>query len=311
MNSLLPTTPFKSEEFLAAFEESLMGMGLRIRAGPISKIKLYFDKSWEKAYQKVHQFVDQHVERALRETSAEIRTGKAYMNEEETKPPQKYILVREMAKEIRDKVSLRYELMSVFFPGRDTIPVLLANTIFFLARQPSTYKILRRTAISLTSQHITYDLLKSLTYFKHVLFESLRLLPPVALVHRTALRDTILPNGGGPDGQSPIYVAKGEMVVAHLHALHRDKDIWGDDANEFNPGRWEGRRTLWDFVPFYGGARICPAQQQVMTQATYVLLRLAQEFEGLENRDEELMYIGLTRMVTESRNGVKVAFIRH
>lgn len=291
-----------------------MGMGLRIRAGPISKIKLYFDTTWEKAYRKVHQFVDHHVEQALFETSGDIKTNIPSLTNEdqdEFRTPQKYVLVREMAKEIRDKVTLRYELMSVFFPGRDTIPVLLANTLFLLARHPSIYTTLRRTALSSQEQPITYELLKSLTFFKHVLFESLRLLPPASLVHRTALRNTILPNGGGIDGQSPIFVRKGEMVAAHLHALHRDRDLWGEDADEFNPDRWEGRRTYWDFVPFYGGARICPAQQMVLVQATYVLLRLVRMFGEIENRDEEVKFIGLTRMVTESRNGVKVAFVKN
>jgi hypothetical protein len=31
---------------------------------------------------------------------------------------------------------------------------------------------------------------------------------------------------------------------------------------------------------------MCPAQQMVLTQVAYLSVRLAQEFKGLENRDE-------------------------
>ena len=50
-----------------------------------------------------------------------------------------------------------------------------------------------------------------------------------------------------------------------------------------------------------------PAQQQVLNQATYVLVRLVQKFERIENRDPVDEYVELTKMTTESRNGVKIA----
>jgi cytochrome P450 len=67
-------------------------------------------------------------------------------------------------------------------------------------------------------------------------------------------------------------------------------DIWGDDVGEFKPERWGEGRPLWEarwqHQAFYGGPRMCPAQQMVLTQVAYLSVRLAQEFKGLENRDE-------------------------
>lgn len=303
MDSLLPTTPFDSQEFLTAFDESLMGMVLRIQAGKF-RFKYYFDKTWQKSYGKVHKFVDQHVERALQETSPD---EDKHASDGDTS---KYILLREMARGIRSKTALRYQIISVFIPARDATALVVSNTCFLLARHPDVWAKMRAIAVDLGDQEITYEILKSLVYYKHVLFESLRVQPSVSRVHRTALRDTILPKGGGADGQSPIFVAAGDYVVTHLGALHRDKDIWGADADEFNPSRWEGRITYWEFVPFYGGPRICPAQQQALVQATYVLLRLAQDFSQMINRDPEIAYIEQSNMVTESRNGVKVVLVK-
>ena len=56
---------------------------------------------------------------------------------------------------------------------------------------------------------------------------------------RVASQDTILPLGGGADGRSPIFISAGTVVALHVHALHRRVDLWGEDANEFRPERWE------------------------------------------------------------------------
>ena len=55
---------------------------------------------------------------------------------------------------------------------------------------------------------------------------------------RKAQRDTVLPRGGGPDGASPLLVPAGATVTVSIHALHRDRQLWGDDSLEFKPERW-------------------------------------------------------------------------
>lgn len=67
----------------------------------------------------------------------------------------------------------------------------------------------------------------------------LRLHPINPLNSRTAIRDTTLPRGGGPDGGSPIFVKKGQQFMFSSAALQRRKDLYGDDAMELKPERWE------------------------------------------------------------------------
>ena len=43
---------------------------------------------------------------------------------------------------------------------------------------------------------------------------------------------------------------------------------------------------MWNYLPFGGGARICPAQQLVLTESAYTVVRVLQEFERIESRDE-------------------------
>jgi cytochrome P450 len=73
-------------------------------------------------------------------------------------------------------------------------------------------------------------------------FKALRLHPIVPGNGRTALVDTTLPVGGGPDGKSPIFIAAGQQVNYQVGVMHRRKDLFGEDAEEFKPERWEKLR---------------------------------------------------------------------
>ncbi|ROW10338.1 hypothetical protein VMCG_01783 [Cytospora schulzeri] len=59
--------------------------------------------------------------------------------------------------------------------------------------------------------------------------ESLRMNPPVNLLNRTALNDTIL--------VGKYLIKKGQSVSAILRHVHRDPNIRGDDADVFRPER--------------------------------------------------------------------------
>lgn len=74
---------------------------------------------------------------------------------------------------------------------------------------------------------------------------ALRLYPIVAGLSRVVTKDVVLPKGGGDDGESPTLAAKGTLVAVHIHALHKRKDLWGADADEFRPERWQHEKSSW------------------------------------------------------------------
>lgn len=89
--------------------------------------------------------------------------------------------------------------------------------------------------------------------------------------------------------------------------MHRRKDFYGLDADEFRPERWEDGKlhSPWQYLPFNGGPRVCIGQQYALTEVAYVTARMAQAFSTLASRDsgpwEEQLGLSLS-----SRNGTKV-----
>lgn len=88
----------------------------------------------------------------------------------------------------------------------------------------------------------------------------MRLYPQLPVNIRVAVKTTVIPSGGGPDGNSPVLIPKGTGVAYSVYHMHRRKDLYGPDATEFRPERWEGTeldKIGWGFMPFHGGPRMC------------------------------------------------------
>jgi cytochrome P450 len=92
--------------------------------------------------------------------------------------------------------------------------------------------------------------------------------------------------------------------------MHRRKDIYGPDADDFRPERWESGdlRPQWAYLPFSGGPRICIGQQYALTEAGYVLVRMVQEFRELQSRDDG-PWVESLAITVSSFNGAKVSLV--
>lgn len=77
-----------------------------------------------------------------------------------------------------------------------------------------------------------------------MLNESLRVYPIVTVNSREAVVDTTLRLEGDEDGNSPMFVRKGQTVTWSTYAMHRRKDYYGEDADEYKPERWLGPNGL-------------------------------------------------------------------
>jgi len=104
--------------------------------------------------------------------------------------------------------------------------------------------------------------------------ESLRLYPPTIATIRRAKTDVEL---GG------YKIPRGTELLIPILAVHHDQAIWGNDANEFNPGRFsEGvaraAKHPLGFIPFGVGVRTCIGQNLAVLQTKLALAIILQRF---------------------------------
>ncbi|KAK3991105.1 putative cytochrome P450 [Cladorrhinum sp. PSN332] len=205
----------------------------------------------------------------------------------------RYILLDELAKVTQDPVELRSQTLNILTAGRDTTASLIGWIFYFLARHPSVFNRLRDEVLGEfgeSHENIHFKALRdNIPYMTSVINETLRMAPVIPLNERVAIRDTVLPRGGGEKGEGPLFVPQGKQVLIPTYAMTRREDLWGEDVEDFKPERWEeegGRKFGFEFIPFGGGVRQCLGQQFARTKAAYVVVRLLQKYDAMENAEE-------------------------
>lgn len=238
--------------FIEAFQDAKVSLALRARLGPL--VWLHRSAGFRRACRNTQRFTDRAVAHALQ---ASVYEGVA--GEERQK---KFVLLDALVAETKNPAELRDQCLQLLLAGRDTTSALLSWLFLMLSRHPSTFARLRVEALALFPADgppgaITSAALKAQTYLQCVINETLRLYPLVPVNARTCVRDTVLPEGGGLDGKSPVVVAKGSIVAFSSYVMQRRPDIWGADAHAWRPERWIGRKMDWSYIPFNGGPRVC------------------------------------------------------
>nr|GLL34686.1 cytochrome P450 CYP72A219-like [Ipomoea trifida] len=107
-----------------------------------------------------------------------------------------------------------------------------------------------------------------------ILYESLRLYPPIIDIVRWTVEETKL---------GEIVLPQGTMLMLPTLLMHVDSEIWGEDAKEFKPERFrEGIMKATNgkqvFFPFSGGPRVCIGQNFAMVEAKMAMAMILQRF---------------------------------
>lgn len=185
---------------------------------------------------------------------------------------------RELAEEgktlVEDRDILSVMLKSGDYDGPDGVDVMRDQMMTFLAAGHETTATAMVWALHLLSlkenlgvqerlrdeiraafpggmpETVSYEQIEALRYLRGVTSEVLRFFPPVPLTARHASEDTTL---GGQ------FVPKGTHIVIVPWAMNRSKELWGEDADQFRPERWEEGQgeSNYAFMTFLAGPRGC------------------------------------------------------
>lgn len=175
-------------------------------------------------------------------------------------------------KSIKDQVNL------MIFAGNDTSALTLAHAIVLLAMHPHVQekaveevdRVYGDAAIDAPS---TYEHVTKLAYVEQVIRETLRLYPVAPYLLRQCTADTQI---------SECVVPRGSTVIVSLYSMHRDRDVWGPNANEFDPNHFHptqmNKRSPNAFAPFSLGQRNCIGMRYAYISMKIILATLLRQF---------------------------------
>ncbi|KAI0426765.1 cytochrome P450 [Xylaria sp. FL1042] len=183
-------------------------------------------------------------------------------------------------------------MITFLFAGHDTTAGLLSFLILNLIRCPDAYaKVQEEVDRVLGRGVMTADHLNELPYIRACLFETLRLEPPAQMIAVTPMTTDNAPVTLGARYQ----IHRGQTAMIFIPALHRDPDVFGDDADEFRPERMteDNIKALPKnaFIPFGNSPRNCIGSHFAIQEAMVAVAVLFQKFDfALVDPEYKLQY---------------------
>lgn len=122
--------------------------------------------------------------------------------------------------------------------GSDTTAIMLRAIVYFLIKNPTSLQKLQHElhharALDQLSEIVTWKESRSLKYLDACVKEAGRLHPAIGLT-----LERVVPRGGATIcGQ---FFEEGTKIGMNPWVIHRDKGIFGADADRWNPDRWLG-----------------------------------------------------------------------
>ncbi|KAI0429150.1 cytochrome P450 [Xylaria sp. FL1042] len=153
---------------------------------------------------------------------------------------------------------LTAEALTQLIAGSDTTSNSSCALLYYVARTPGVIKKLQEELDAAIPDSITkvpdYESIRNLPYLEAVINETLR-------IHSTSGigLPRQIPEGSPGLHLHGYYFPAGTVLSVPTYTMHHSREIWGQDADEFRPERWEKAtpRQRNAFIPFSHGPRSC------------------------------------------------------
>ncbi|KAF8314509.1 cytochrome P450 [Clavulina sp. PMI_390] len=289
------STPYT--DFVNAFEGTLVAIAPRIMRGNVWPLWELVTNGTDKYNKVLDDWMRPLVRRALEARTTKSKEAEKNGNNR-TPVSDGGSLLEHIAQSTDDEKLIRDELINILLASRDTTSCLLSFLFYFLSLHPDKLMKLRKEILAeVPSGAPSYDNVRRLKYLRACLNETLRLFPPVPVNMKVNTRPTLLRTSEhNPDGsQKMIYIPDAETPIRYATILmQRQKGLWGDNATEFIPERWIERQSVneitadpFKFIAFNAGPRICLGQNFAYNEASFLVIRILQNFDSFQIRQRE------------------------
>jgi benzoate 4-monooxygenase len=180
---------------------------------------------------------------------------------------------------------LTAEALTQLIAGSDTTSNSSCALLFHAVRTPGVIQKLQKeldAAIPADVDVPTYEQVRDLPYLANVINETLR-------YHSTS--GIGLPRQI-PDDSSGIhlngyYFPPGTVLSVPTYSIHHSKEIWGEDADDFRPERWENvtPRQKNAFIPFSYGPRACVGRNVAEMEMKLIVATWVRRYEVFLRQD--------------------------
>jgi len=164
-------------------------------------------------------------------------------------------------------------VLTFLFAGQDSTAAAMATLLCYLNANPACKaKLVREIFDVVGTGQVEWSHLSRLQYLDWCMKECLRLCPPAAALGRSA--------NGSQLVKGEWEVDDGVFCMVDILGLHYDETIWGKDASEFRPERWESPPShKYAFIPFAVGPRACTGREFTLVEQKVTFVKLLQNFD--------------------------------
>ncbi|XP_073130523.1 cytochrome P450 714C2-like [Henckelia pumila] len=164
---------------------------------------------------------------------------------------------------------------NIYLAGFETSAVAAAWCLMLLGAHPEWQTRAREEVLEVCNGQIPdLQMLRKMKLLNMVIQETMRLYPAAHTIGREALTDMKLGN---------LFVPKGVNLWTMVVMLHTDPTLWGPDALEFKPQRFENGisgacKNPNSYVPFGFGQRVCIGQHLAMLELKMLFALILSNF---------------------------------
>ncbi|MEM7781111.1 MAG: cytochrome P450 [Pseudomonadota bacterium] len=184
--------------------------------------------------------------------------------------------------------NIRFQINTFLIAGHETTSGLLSFTLYYLLKNKDVLAKAYAEVDAVLGRNIdqtpSLKQIGQMSYIRAILLEALRLWPTAPAFGLAPFEDEVL---GGK-----YLIPKGTFTTVLIPSLHRDKSVWGDEPERFNPenflGEAEATRDPAAYKPFGNGQRACIGRQFAIQESILVLGMLLQRFELFDHSNYTL-----------------------